>query len=211
MEERLTELGCEEFAERLAARESVPGGGAASALVGALGVALCSMAGAFTVGKARYQDVEEDVSRIMEEADSIRYRLIELVEEDASGFEPLMAAYALPKDDPTRPETLEAATVSAAMAPLGMVGECCRAVVLLEEMGEKCSRMLVSDVACGALLVRAAIEAASVNVYVNTASLSDRAQAERIDSTCEELVEEYVARAERLARNIVFGIRGEGA
>ncbi len=211
MEERLTELGCEEFAERLAARESVPGGGAASALVGALGVALCSMAGAFTVGKARYQDVEEDVSRIMEEADSIRYRLIELVEEDASGFEPLMAAYALPKDDPTRPETLEAATVSAAMAPLGMVGECCRAVVLLEEMGEKCSRMLVSDVACGALLVRAAIEAASVNVYVNTASLSDRAQAERIDSTCEELVEEYVARAERLARNIVSGIRGGGA
>ena len=211
MEERLTELGCEEFAERLAARESVPGGGAASALVGALGVALCSMAGAFTVGKARYQDVEEDVSRIMEEADSIRYRLIELVEEDASGFEPLMAAYALPKDDPTRPETLEAATVSAAMAPLGMVGECCRAVVLLEEMGEKCSRMLVSDVACGALLVRAAIEAASVNVYVNTASLSDRAQAERIDSTCKELVEEYVARAERLARNIVSGIRGGGA
>ena len=211
MEERLTELGCEEFAERLAARESVPGGGAASALVGALGVALCSMAGAFTVGKARYQDVEEDVSRIMEEADSIRYRLIELVEEDASGFEPLMAAYALPKDDPTRPETLEAATVSAAMAPLGMVGECCRAVVLLEEMGEKCSRMLVSDVACGAFLVRAAIEAASVNVYVNTASLSDRAQAERIDSTCEELVEEYVARAERLARNIVSGIRGGGA
>lgn len=211
MEERLTELGCEEFAERLAARESVPGGGAASALVGALGVALCSMAGAFTVGKARYQDVEEDVSRIIEEADSIRYRLIELVEEDANGFEPLMAAYALPKDDPTRAETLEAATVSAAMAPLGMVGECCRAVVLLEEMGEKCSRMLVSDVACGALLVRAAIEAASVNVYVNTASLSDRAQAERIDSTCEELVEEYVARAERLARDIVSGLRDGGA
>lgn len=211
MEERLTELGCEEFAERLAAREGVPGGGAASALVGALGVALCSMAGAFTVGKARYRDVEEDVSRIIEEADSIRYRLIELVEEDANGFEPLMAAYALPKDDPTRAETLEAATVSAAMAPLGMVGECCRAVVLLEEMGEKCSRMLVSDVACGALLVRAAIEAASVNVYVNTASLSDRAQAERIDSTCEELVEEYVARAERLARDIVSGMRDGGA
>ena len=59
--------------------------------------------------------------------------------------------------------------------------------------------------------MRAAIEAASVNVYVNTASLSDRAQAERIDSTCEELVEEYVARAERLARNIVSGIRGGGA
>lgn len=211
MEERLTELGCEEFAERLAARESVPGGGGAAALVGALGAALCSMAGAFTVGKPRFRDVEEDVSRLMEEADSIRYRLIELVEEDANGFEPLMEAYALPKDDPTRAETLESATISAAMAPLGMVGECCRAVVLLEEMGEKCSRILVSDVACGAQLVRAAIEAASVNVYVNTASLADRSQAERIESTCDELVEEYVPRAERLARDILSGIRGRGA
>ena len=211
MEERLTELGCEEFTERLAARESVPGGGGAAALVGALGVALCSMAGAFTVGKPRYRDVEEDVSGIMEEADAIRYRLIELVEEDANGFEPLMEAYALPKDDPTRAERIEETTVSAAMAPLGMVGECCRAVVLLEEMGERCSRMLVSDVACGAQLVRAAIEAASVNVYVNTSTLADRSQARRIESTCEELVEEYVPRAERLARDIVIGIRNRGA
>lgn len=211
MEERLTELGCEEFTERLAARESVPGGGGAAALVGALGVALCSMAGAFTVGKPRYRDVEEDVSRIMEEADAIRYRLIELVEEDANGFEPLMEAYALPKDDPARAERIEATTVSAAMAPLGMVGECCRAVVLLEEMGEKCSRMLVSDVACGAQLVRAAIEAASVNVYVNTASLADRSQAERIESTCDELVEEYVPRADLLARGIVSAIRNREA
>lgn len=211
MEERLTELGCEEFTERLAARESVPGGGGAAALVGALGVALCSMAGAFTVGKPRYRDVEEDVSRIMEEADAIRYRLIELVKEDANGFEALMEAYALPREDPARAGRIESATVSAAMAPLGMVGECCRAVVLLEEMGEKCSRMLVSDVACGAQLVRAAIEAASVNVYVNTASLADRSQAERIESTCDELVEEYVPRADLLARGIVSAIRNREA
>ena len=65
--------------------------------------------------------------------------------------------------------------------------------------------------ACGAQLVRAAIEAASVNVYVNTSTLADRSQARRIESTCEELVEEYVPRAERLARDIVSGIRNRGA
>lgn len=208
MEERLTELSCEEFSERLAARESVPGGGGAAALTGALAAALCSMAGAFTLGKERYRDVEDDVSRLMEEADAIRYRLIELVEEDAAGFVPLMSAYALPKDDPTRADAIDRATVAAAMAPLGMVGECCRAVDLLEEMGEKCSRLLVSDVACGALLARAAIEAASVNVYVNTVSLADRDQARRIESTCDELVAEYAPRAERLASSISSRIRG---
>lgn len=199
MEERLTELSCEEFTERLAARESVPGGGGAAALVGALGIALCSMAGAFTVGKPRFAAVEDRVTRLMDEAEDIRYRLLELVHEDAEGFSPLSAAYALPKDDPARADAIERATEDACMAPLAMVGECCRAVTLLEEMGACCSRLLISDVACGALLVRAALETASVNVFVNTSALTDRTVANRIESTCSELIDEYVPRAERLA------------
>ena len=208
VDERYTELSCEEFADRLAAREGVPGGGGAAALVGALGVALCSMAGSFTVGKPRYADVEDEVRALMDEAEDVRYRLVELVEEDAEGFAPLAAAYAIPRDDPGRAEALERATEAAAMAPLAMVGECCRAVTLLERMGERCSRLLASDVACGALLVRAALGAASVNVYVNTSALADRAQAAAIESACDELVEEYVPRAERLAERVLAGIRG---
>ena len=199
MEERLTELSCEEFTERLAARESVPGGGGAAALVGALGIALCSMAGAFTAGKPRFAAVEDRVLRLMDEAEDVRFRLLELVHEDAEGFSPLSEAYALPKDDPTRADAIERATEDACMAPLAMVGECCRAVTLLEEMGACCSRLLISDVACGALLVRAALETASVNVYVNTSALTDRTVANRIESTCSELIDEYVPRAERLA------------
>ena len=199
MNERLTELGCEEFTERLAARESVPGGGGAAALAGALAAALCSMAGNFTLGNPRFADVADDVRRILEDADDVRYRLLELVEEDAEGFLPVSAAYALSRDDPSRPAAIERATEDACMAPLAMVGECCRAVTLLEEMGRHCSRLLISDVACGALLVRAALETASVNVYVNTTALADREVADRIESTCSELIEEYVPRAEALA------------
>lgn len=65
--------------------------------------------------------------------------------------------------------------------------------------GRHCSRLLISDVACGALLVRAALETASVNVYVNTTALADREVADRIESTCSELIDEYVPRAESLA------------
>ena len=199
MDERLTELSCEEFAERLAAREGVPGGGGSAALVGALGASLCSMAGAFTLGKPRFAAVEGELERIMEEAEDVRFRLLELVEEDAEGFLPVSAAYALSRDAPSRPAAIERATEDACMAPLAMVGECCRAVTLLEEMGRHCSRLLISDVACGALLVRAALETASVNVYVNTTALADREVADRIESTCSELIDEYVPRAESLA------------
>lgn len=210
MGERLTELSCEEFTERLAARESVPGGGAAAALVGAVGMALCEMAGSFTLGRRRRVECEEEVSQLIEEADDVRSRLLELVEDDARGFMPLARAYALPKDDPSRADAIEQGTADACMAPLAMMGECCRAITLLERMAAMCTRSLVSDVASGVLLVRAALEVASVNVYVNTSALADRELAERIESSVSELLDEYVPRAEHLALDItdLFGREG---
>lgn len=199
VENNLTELSCEEFADQLAARTSVPGGGAAAALVGALGAALCSMSAAFTAGNPRCADVRGDALDVVEEAADVRFRLLELVEEDARGFLPVARAYARRADDPGRPAAIQDAMAGASMAPLSMMGECCRAVELLERMGEACSRAMLSDVASGALLVRAALEVASVNVLVNTASLADRAHAEVIDGICDELMADFAPRAERLA------------
>ena len=208
MAERFTQLSCEEFAERLAARESVPGGGGAAALVGALGAALCSMAGSFARRSSGASEEDADLDELMEEAEDVRFRLLELVEEDADGFAPVIEAYRLPKDDPDRPRATERATEGACMAPLAMMGECCRAIVLLERMGERSSQQLISDVACGVLLARAALECASVNVYVNTSALKDRYMAERIESSVSELLDEYVPRAEHLALSITDRIGG---
>lgn len=200
MEERLTELSCEEFADRLASSDGVPGGGGAAALAGSLAAALCSMAGALTVGKPRYAAVEGALASVMEDAEDVRFRLLELVEDDATGFSPLLEAYALPRDDPRRRAAIEAATRDACMAPLAMMGECCRAIVLLEEMSGICSRLLVSDVACGAVLAAAALQAASVNVYVNTDGLPHDDTTASIESACAEMLDEFVPRARALAR-----------
>lgn len=208
MEDRFMELSCEEFVEQLAARTSVPGGGGACALAGALAAALCSMTGAFTIGRARFADVEAEVSDLMDEAEEVRYRLLELIEEDAAGFSPLIEARALPRESPGRADAIELATEGACMAPLAMMGECCRVIALLERMVELGNPGLVSDVATGALLARAALEGASVNVCVNTTGLRDRLQAARIEATCDELLEEYVPRASDLARGIADRVRG---
>ena len=64
----MIESSLSEFAGMLAAKTSVPGGGGASAAVGALAAALGSMVGQFTLGKKRYADVEDDIRRLMEEA-----------------------------------------------------------------------------------------------------------------------------------------------
>ena len=52
---------CSEFVDVLASKAAVPGGGGASALVGAIGMALGSMVGSLTVGKKKYADVEADI------------------------------------------------------------------------------------------------------------------------------------------------------
>ena len=56
-----TQNTCEEFVEVLASKAPVPGGGGASALVGAVGMALGNMVGSLTVGKKKYADVEADI------------------------------------------------------------------------------------------------------------------------------------------------------
>ncbi len=208
MAERLTDRSCESFAEVLAAKEPVPGGGGAAALVGALGVALCSMVGNYTTGKERFAEVEDYIQRMLAEATDVRVQLIQLVEADAEAFYPLSQAYAIPHDDPKRAEVLETATKQACVAPLEMMRQICRAIELLEEMGEKGSKMLYSDIGCGALLCRAALEAASLNVFVNTKTLADRDAAQATEAACDKMLGEYLPRAEACAQAVMAHIRG---
>ena len=208
MSDKLMEKSCIEFADALAAKVSVPGGGGAAAYIGALGAALCSMVGNFTTGKKKYADVEEDVQRMLADAEKVRVRLIELADEDAAAFFPLSQAYGIPKEDPTRTEVLEAATKGAIAAPLEMMRQICAAVELLEEMGEKGSVMLISDVGCGALACRAALEAASLNVYINTKGLVDREFAAATDAECDKMIAEYGPRAEKLAAEVMAKVKG---
>lgn len=128
---KLTDLSCTAFAEVLASKAPVPGGGGAAALAGALGVALCSMVGNFTTGKKKYAAYEEDVQRMLAEGETLRARLLELVEADAAAFEPLSRAYAIPKEDPTRDAVLEEAALNACKAPMEMVSCCGEALLLL--------------------------------------------------------------------------------
>ena len=202
MEKKLIKESCEKFSELLAAKVSVPGGGGAAALVGALSVALCSMAGNFTLGKKKYADVEEDIKKILIEAEKIRLRFLVLVDEDAKAFTPLAEAYAISKDNPERGEILEKALLNACKAPLEMIEQCAKTINLLEEMLSKGSRLLISDVGCGALLCRAAMETAAVNVFINTSSLKDKNEAKKIEEKTDKFLNEYCLKASEIANEV---------
>ena len=191
-----------EFTEQLASSAPVPGGGGASALVGAVGIALGDMVGELTVGKKKYKDVEEEILALMEKAQEIRRKLLACIDKDAEAFEPLSKAYGIPKDDPAREETLEACLKEAAAPPMEIFELCCEAIDLLKGFAEKGSRLMISDAATGAALCRGALTGAAVNVKVNTKLMKDREYAEKINVYLDEKLERYRQAADQICDGI---------
>lgn len=189
--DNLTNQPCAAFAAALAARTPVPGGGGASALVGALGAALCSMVANYTIGKKKHAAVEDDVKAILAQAETLREELLALVEEDAAAFEPLSRAYAIPKDDPGRDEVMERCLRAAAQPPMELLRLSCHAIDLHRELLGKGSAMVLSDVGTGVIFCWAALYGAWLNVKVNTKPMADRAYAQAMNAEADALVNKY--------------------
>lgn len=196
------EQTCQGFLDALAAKTPVPGGGGASALVAALGAALAAMVGNYTVGKKKYADVEEDVRRLMNEAEDIRARLLALVDADAAAFEPLSRAYAIPKDDPNREAVMEQCLRDAAATPMEILRLSCKAIELHREMGEKGSVMVLSDVGTGVVFCWSALYGAALNVRVNTRSMTDRAYAEAMNAEVDARMDKYWKIADQVYESV---------
>ncbi len=203
MEKKLIERSCREFTEALAAKVPAPGGGGASALAGALGAALCTMVGNYTVGKPKYSAVEGDVKALMERAEVLREKLLSLVDEDAAAFEPLSRAYAIPKDEPGRDAVLEERLRTAAAVPMEILRLSCEAIDLHREMGEKGSAAVLSDVGTGAVLCWGALYGAWLNVKVNTKLMTDRVYAGALNAEADGLVEKYWKMAEEVYESVM--------
>lgn len=203
MDEKLVNNNIENFAELLASPAPAPGGGGAAALAGAMAAALCAMAARLTAGRKKYAHLKDRLDAVTDRADAIRRELLALIDGDAEGFKPLAAAYSLPKDAPGYAGTMRAATLEACRAPWEML-LCCRdAAELLEEMLESSSPLLLSDVGCGAALCRGAMEAAAMNIFVNTRSLKGDGEAEKLSCETRELLDIYTPRLQAVADEVM--------
>lgn len=201
----MTMESCRKFVEVLASDAPAPGGGGAAALVGAIGTALGNMVGSLTVGKKKYADVEAEIIALQGKCSALQKELLDQVEADEKGFVPLARAYGIPKDDPARAETLEKATVTACQVPVRIMELCCEAMEAIAGFAAKGSRLAVSDAGCAAVCVKAALQAASLNVFINTKTLKDRALAEEMNARCLGMLETYGAMADGIFETVKAG------
>lgn len=196
-----------DFMGELASSAPVPGGGGAAALVGAVGVSLGDMVGELTTGKKKYADVEEDIRALMNEAKAVKVEFLRLVDADAEAFAPLAAAYGIPKDQPGRDEIMEEALKKGAAVPMDIMRTCGRALDIIKEFADKGSRLAVSDAGCAAACCKAALNSASLNVFINTRSMKDREYAEALNEEADRLLAEYTVLADRIFDQVAGELR----
>ncbi len=194
----MTKESCRKFVEVLASNAPAPGGGGAAALVGAIGTALGNMVGSLTVGKKKYAAVEAEIVALQKKCDALQTELLDQVEADDIGFVPLAKAYGIPKDDPNRDAILEEATVTACAVPMHVMELCCQAIDAIAVFAEKGSRLAVSDAGCGAACCKAALQAASLNVFINTKSLKNRQTAQALNDKANAMLDKYCPLADQI-------------
>ena len=176
----LLEQKTTDFLEQLSSSAPIPGGGGASAAVGAFASALGLMVTNLTVGKKKYADVEEEILEIREKLEQKKQDLVRMVDEDAEAFEPLAKAYRMPKEteeeQAEKEKVMEAALKNAAEAPLCIMKTIVDTMEMIRVLGEKGSRLAVSDAGV------------SLNIFINTKMMKDQEEAERLNYLADQLI-----------------------
>jgi formiminotetrahydrofolate cyclodeaminase len=167
----------DEFLNELASPSPAPGGGSVAALAGAIGAALTSMVCNLTIGKKKYADVQDDMKRVLGQAEELRGQFAVLIDKDTEAFNKVMEAFSLPKE--TEPQialrrvAINEATKEATLIPLEVMKHCIDALALAQEVAANGNPNSVSDAGVSALMLSASCEGAALNVRINLKTLAD--------------------------------------
>ena len=82
---------------------------------------------------------------------------------------------------------------------------CCEAIDCITVFAAKGSRLAVSDAGCGAVCCKAALQAASLNVFINTKSLKNRDVAEEMNRKANLMLNKYCSLADDIFNEVKAG------
>lgn len=195
------------FLENLSSKAPVPGGGGASALAAALGNALGQMVANLTIGKKKYAQYEEEIKEIREKLETLQGELTGLADEDEKVFAPLAASYSLPsateEEKAYKEKVMEENLLAASLVPLAVMEKAVEMMTFMETLGEKGSRLAVSDVGVGIQFIRTGLAGAVMNVYINTKSMKNREKAGELNEKANRLLKEGMERADRIYEGVL--------
>ena len=165
------------FADSVASKDPVPGGGSVAALCGMLSAALSEMVAGLTIGKKKYAEFEDEMKEIKERALALRNKLIDYIEKDSIAYNKVMDAYKLPKETEEeralRNQAIEESSKLAATVPLEVACTSYEILPLAEAVVARGNSNAVTDGLVAAMLARTAVLSATLNVRINLGTIND--------------------------------------
>ncbi len=208
----LAAMPVERFVDEVSNVSPAPGGGSAAALAGSLGAALAAMVANLTVGKAGYEKAWESSSALAARAQVLKAALLRAVDDDTSAFDEVLAAMRLPKgtdeEKAARSAAMAAAYEKATSVPLATARLCLQAIELAEEAAATGNRNSISDGGVGALLAKAGLESAILNVRINLPSVREGAFKKATVAEIAELQQKSAGPLARALAAVDAGLKG---
>jgi len=173
----LASMKIDGFLSELASNSPAPGGGSVAALSGALGAALSSMVCNLTVGKEKYANVQDEIKNVLKNSEKLRNELTKLIDEDTEAFNDVMKAFKMPKETEEqkkkRSQAIQAGYKIAANVPLKTAKTCASILDVAMVVAEKGNKNSITDAAVSALMAKAGVQSAILNVKINLGSIKD--------------------------------------
>jgi formiminotetrahydrofolate cyclodeaminase len=161
--------------EEIASKSPAPGGGSAAALSGAFGASLVSMACNLTIGKKKFESMEDEFKNILDEANTLKEDLLSLSEKDMEAFNEVMAAMKISKDEKEKRNTaIQESYKKAADVPYEVAEKCHRVLELADTTTKKGNKNTITDSGVGALMAYSGLIGAVLNVKVNLKYIEDK-------------------------------------
>ena len=166
------------FLSELASKSPAPGGGSVAALTGALGSALSSMVCNLTIGKDKYKNFQDEIKTTLEKSEKLRKRLTKLIDKDTEAFNDVITAFKMPKETENektkRNLAIQRGYKIAAKIPLetAKVGEKILDVAII--VAKKGNKNSITDAAVSAIMGKACVISAILNVKINLSSIKDK-------------------------------------
>ncbi len=166
-----------EFVNELSSSSPAPGGGSVSALSGALSAGLSSMVANLTYGKKGYERRYNGMKEISLNAQSVKDRCLQLIDEDTDSFNGYLAAIRLPRGTSAslqyRKDSISAAVKQMIQTPMEVLRLCPSLMDMAEKVLKTGNPSAASDAAVAAVQGESAALGAWFNVKINFSALDD--------------------------------------
>lgn len=181
-----------DFLSEISSSSPTPGGGSVSAFCGAMATSLGIMVCNLTIGKKKYENVQNEISEIKTSLEDHYNKFLELYDLDSAAFDKVMDAYKLPKETEEekrkRSEEIEKANIEATNIPIEVIRSAYSILKQLTRLSEIGNQNSLSDTGVALLLLKTCAQGAFLNVLINTKALNEKDRARNLILTAAEML-----------------------